>query len=106
MKAAIPGHKLPFSSAVAVLIFVILTNARPERNRAAETTSPADATVAEPKDVPFAAVSITGDFWAQRQRTNVLSSLPAVIEREEKSGEVENFALAADAVRGNRHGLH
>ena len=46
------------------------------------------------------AVTISGGFWARRQRTNRLVSLPLGRDRLEEAGNLENFREAA---RGDRH---
>ena len=45
--------------------------------------------------VPFTEVRIADAFWAPRQETNRLSSIPANLENLEKAGNIRNFELAA-----------
>ena len=45
--------------------------------------------------VPFTQVRLTDTFWAPRQETNRLVSIPLNFENLEKSGNLENFRLAA-----------
>lgn len=52
--------------------------------------------------VPFTAVEIADAFWAPRQATNRVASIPANLENLEKAGNIRNFELAA---RGAREGF-
>jgi uncharacterized protein len=51
------------------------------------------------RPVPFTAVRITDTFWAPRQETNRVASIPVNLENLEKSGNLENFRLAAKGAR-------
>jgi DUF1680 family protein len=52
--------------------------------------------------VPFTAVKITDTFWSTRQETNRTASIPVSLDNLEKSGNLENFRLAA---RGETNGF-
>jgi DUF1680 family protein len=52
--------------------------------------------------VPFTAVKITDAFWSARQETNRTASIPVSLDNLEKSGNLENFRLAA---RGETNGF-
>jgi DUF1680 family protein len=45
--------------------------------------------------VPFTEVKITDAFWAPRQETNRLASIPVNLDNLEKSGNLQNLRLAA-----------
>ena len=45
--------------------------------------------------VPFTDVKITDSFWAPRQETNRVVSIPINFENLEKAGNLQNFRLAA-----------
>lgn len=52
------------------------------------------------KPVPFTAVHLTDVFWAPRIETNRLVTIPFAFEQCEKSGRMDNFERAAEALRG------
>ncbi len=52
--------------------------------------------------VPFTAVHLTDSFWAPRIETNRLVTIPFAFEQCEKSGRMDNFERAAEALRGEK----
>lgn len=52
------------------------------------------------KPVPFTAVHVDDDFWAPRIETNRKVSIPPAFDHCERTGRVENFVRAAEAIRG------
>jgi hypothetical protein len=47
------------------------------------------------RPIPFSDVKVADAFWAPRQETNRLASIPANLENLEKAGNIRNFELAA-----------
>jgi uncharacterized protein len=52
------------------------------------------------KPVPFTAVHVDDNFWAPRIETNRKVSIPTAFDHCERTGRVENFVRAAEAIRG------
>lgn len=52
------------------------------------------------KPVPFTAVHVDDQFWAPRIETNRTVSIPTAFDHCERTGRVENFVRAAEAIRG------
>ncbi len=52
------------------------------------------------KPVPFTAVHVDDQFWAPRIETNRKVSIPTAFDHCERTGRVENFVRAAEAIRG------
>lgn len=59
------------------------------------------AALARLRAIPFTEVRIADSFWAPRQETNRVASIPANLENLEKAGNIKNFELAA---AGRREG--
>ena len=55
--------------------------------------------------VPFTAVHLTDIFWAPRIETNRKVTIPAAFQKCEESGRMNNFARAAQALRGEPHDM-
>jgi hypothetical protein len=58
-------------------------------------TAEDDSTLHKLRAVPFTQVRITDSFWAPRQETNRLASIPVNLAMLEKSGNIRNLELAA-----------
>jgi DUF1680 family protein len=54
--------------------------------------------------VPFTDVKITDRFWAPRQETNRIASIPINFENLEKAGNLQNFRLAAQRATNGYQG--
>jgi DUF1680 family protein len=54
-----------------------------------------DSPLLKLRAVPFTDVKITDSFWAPRQETNRIASIPVNLENLEKAGNLQNFRLAA-----------
>lgn len=52
------------------------------------------------KPVPFTEVEITDQFWAPRMETNRKITLPFALKQNEKTGRVDNFAIAGGLKEG------
>ncbi len=66
-----------------------------------EAVRPADINRDYPiKPVPFTAVHVDDKFWAPRIETNRKVSIPTAFQQCERTGRVENFVRAAEAIRG------
>lgn len=63
---------------------------------------PTAAAIAALSPLPFAATTITGGFWADRQRINREQSIAAAWTHLHESGNFEDFALAADHPEGGQ----
>ena len=50
--------------------------------------------------VPFTAVHVTDKFWAPKIETNRSVTIPSAFAQCERTGRVENFIRAAEAIRG------
>ncbi len=50
--------------------------------------------------VPFTAVQVNDQFWAPRIEINRKVSIPTAFDHCERTGRVENFVRAAEAIRG------
>ena len=50
--------------------------------------------------VPFTAVQLTDKFWAPKIETNRSVTIPSAFAQCERTGRVENFIRAAEAIRG------
>ncbi|MHB8519747.1 MAG: glycoside hydrolase family 127 protein [Limisphaerales bacterium] len=57
--------------------------------------APSAAAFVKLRAVPFTEVQIADSFWAPRRETNQLVSIPLNFDNLEKSGNLENFRLAA-----------
>ncbi|MBI5705458.1 MAG: glycoside hydrolase family 127 protein [Armatimonadetes bacterium] len=55
-------------------------------------------------EVPFTDVKIEDAFWAPRQKTNRLISIPHTFEQCEKTGRMRNFDLAAKGAKSGYEG--
>ncbi|MFH1371454.1 MAG: beta-L-arabinofuranosidase domain-containing protein [Planctomycetota bacterium] len=69
----------------------------------------AGKTVRLKKDYPiepvaFTDVKFTDEFWAPRIETNRTVTIPHILEMCEKSGRVDNFAIAGGLVKGEQKG--
>jgi uncharacterized protein len=53
------------------------------------------------KPVPFTAVHVDDQFWAPRIEINRTVSIPTAFDHCERTGRVENFVRAAEAIRGD-----
>lgn len=65
----------------------------------------------EPKDypvqpVPFTAVKMTDHFWRPRIETNRTVTIPHVFQKNEETGRIENFAIAAGLSEGEQKGIY
>jgi DUF1680 family protein len=58
------------------------------------------------KPVPFTAVHLNDQFWAPRIETNRLFTIPFAFEQCEKSGRMDNFVRAAEALQGKPFANH
>ncbi|MCL5098320.1 MAG: glycoside hydrolase family 127 protein [Candidatus Omnitrophica bacterium] len=61
-------------------------------------------TFAKLKEVPFTQVTITDTFWAPRQETNRLATIPYNLDMLEKAGNIHNFDLAATGAHSGYSG--
>ncbi len=52
------------------------------------------------KPVPFTAVHVDDQFWAPRIETNRKVSIPTAFEQCDRTGRIQNFVRAAEAIRG------
>jgi uncharacterized protein len=52
------------------------------------------------KPVPFTSVRLNDQFWAPRIETNRTVSIPMAFDHCERTGRVENFVRAAEAIQG------
>jgi DUF1680 family protein len=50
--------------------------------------------------VPFTAVHVTDQFWAPKMEANRSVTIPSAFDQCERTGRVENFIRAAEAIRG------
>jgi uncharacterized protein len=65
------------------------------------SSRPADLSHDYPiKPVPFTEVQVDDQFWAPRIETNRKVSIPTAFDHCERTGRVENFVRAAEAIRG------
>src|SRR5262245_38055180 len=55
-----------------------------------------DAQLLKLRAVPFTQVRIADSFWAPRQETNRVASIPVNLAMLEKSGNIRNLELAAE----------
>jgi len=67
------------------------------------------AATADKKDypitpVPFTAVRITDGFWAPRIETNRRVTIPAIFQKCEETGRIDNFAIAGGILEGEYKG--
>lgn len=53
------------------------------------------------KPVPFTAVQVDDEFWAPRIDINRTVSIPTAFDHCERTGRMENFVRAAEAIRGD-----
>lgn len=56
------------------------------------------------KPVPFTAVKVTDGFWAPRIETNRAVTIPAIFQRCEETGRIDNFAIAGGLMEGEYKG--
>ena len=54
------------------------------------------------KPVPFTRVHLNDSFWAPRLETNRKVSIPTAFQQCERTGRIENFVRAAEAIRGEK----
>ncbi len=54
------------------------------------------------KPVPFTDVQVNDQFWAPRIEINRKVSIPTAFDQCERTGRVENFVRAAEAIRGEK----
>lgn len=88
-----------FSTAAGALLATIF--AMPAFTAAQQTEHPADINRDYPiKPVPFTAVHVDDRFWAPRIEINRTVSIPTAFDHCERTGRVENFVRAAEAIRG------
>lgn len=52
------------------------------------------------KPVPFTAVHVNDAVWALKSEINRSVTIPFAFEQEEKTGRIDNFVRAAEALRG------
>ncbi len=64
----------------------------------------AEAPLLKLRAVPFTDVKITDRFWAPRQETNRIASIPINFENLEKAGNLQNFRLAAQRATNGYQG--
>jgi hypothetical protein len=58
------------------------------------------------RPVPFTAVHVSDEFWAPRIEINRTVSIPTAFQQCERTGRVENFVRAAEALRGDLKDKH
>ena len=56
--------------------------------------------------VPFTAVHLTDDFWAERIETNRTVTIPHVFAKCESEGRIDNFAVAGGLIEGGQQGSY
>lgn len=71
----------------------------------------AAAAQAQPRDypvkpVPFTAVHVNDGFWAPKIEINRTVTIPFAFEQEEKTGRIDNFVRAAEALRNEPFANH
>ncbi len=89
--------KTPASSVFAALIFLL-----PAAFLQAQTGA-ADLSRDYPiKPVPFTKVHLDDSFWAPRLETNRKVSIPTAFQQCDRTGRIENFVRAAEAIRGEK----
>jgi len=54
------------------------------------------------KPVPFTQVHVNDQFWAPKIETNRKVSIPTAFDQCERTGRIENFVRAAEAIRGEK----
>jgi uncharacterized protein len=54
--------------------------------------------------VPFTDVKVSDDFWAPRIETNRAVTIPAIFEKCEETGRIDNFAIAGGLMDGEYKG--
>jgi hypothetical protein len=54
--------------------------------------------------VPFTQVKLSDDFWAKRIETNCKATIPHVFGQCEKTGRIDNFAIAGGLKQGEHRG--
>src|ERR1041385_6588352 len=70
-------------------------------NQLLPASAQAESTLLKLRAVPFTQVHVADAFWAPRQETNRLASIPVNLAMLEKSGNIRNLELAAEhAFRG------
>jgi DUF1680 family protein len=91
---------------VAATVFVAaisFQSSRAQQSQSAGTNPAHDYPV---KPVPFTAVHINDQFWAPKIETNRKVTIPSAFEQCERTGRVENFVRAAQALQGNLTDKH
>ena len=82
-------------------IFLLSVALAPVFGQSPQTGKAADLSRDYPiKPVPFTAVHLDDQFWAPRIETNRKVSIPMAFDHCERTGRVENFVRAAEAIRG------
>src|SRR3954470_22014126 len=84
---------LPLLTIVAVAALTALAAARPPKPTHDYPVQP----------VPFTAVRLDDVFWAPRIETNPKGTISAAVPQCERSGRVNTFERAAQALRGEPH---
>ncbi|RPJ01926.1 MAG: glycoside hydrolase family 127 protein [Candidatus Aminicenantes bacterium] len=54
--------------------------------------------------VPFTAVKVSDGFWAPRIETNRAVTIPAIFQKCEETGRIDNFAIAGGLMKGEYKG--
>jgi DUF1680 family protein len=54
--------------------------------------------------VPFTQVTLTDGFWARRVEVNRTATIPAIFEKNQSTGRVDNFAIAGKLKEGKYKG--
>ncbi len=103
-EAALKLRKTLFLPAVGLLLpFLAAVTAQPGFAAAQEPEHAADINRDYPiKPVPFTAVHVDDSFWAPRIEINRTVSIPTAFDHCERTGRVENFVRAAEAIRGEK----
>jgi DUF1680 family protein len=63
-----------------------------------------EKTITPLNPVPFTAVHLTDEFWAPRIEINRTVSIPSAFGKCEKTGRMDNFALAGGLIKGEHKG--
>jgi len=86
---------------IGVLVFLILFIADECVAQDAKNTDAADYPY---RPVPFTDVTVTDAFWAPRIETNRNITIPYAFEQCEKTGRIDNFAIAGNLMEGEHKG--
>jgi len=84
------------------LFFVCLTTLLTCKKEAKNISEMAQDYPIQP--VPFTAVKVEDDFWLPRIETNRTVTIPFAVEKNEETGRVDNFAIAAGQKEGKYQG--